>query len=78
MKRYAGLIRNRSIRNTDKKPYDNKSKSTGVYKSTIKMIQNNQSLRDAGILNNVLFVYAAGSNSEEDQANARKNAERSI
>ena len=78
MKRYAGLIRNRSIRNTDKKPYDNKSKSIGVYTSTIKMIQNNQSLKDAGILNNVLFVYAAGSNSEEDQDAARKNAERSI
>lgn len=38
MKRYAGLIQNRSIRNTDKKPYDNKSKSTGVFKTIIKTL----------------------------------------
>lgn len=54
-------------------------KSTGVYLSTIKMIQNNPSLRNAGILDNVAFVYAAGdSTKEEDRKAALKNAQRSI
>ena len=54
-------------------------KSTGVYLSTIKMIQNNASLRNAGILDNVAFVYAAGnSTKEEDKKAAVKNAQRSI
>lgn len=54
-------------------------KSTGVYLSTIKMIQNNASLRNAGILDNVAFVYAAGnSTKEEDRKAAVKNAQRSI
>ena len=53
-------------------------KSTGVYKTTIKMIQNNEELRNAGILDNVLFIYAAGSASEEDQKAAAENAKKSI
>ena len=46
-------------------------KTNGVFVQTIKMIKTSA----PDLLNNTFYVYAAGSDSREDQAAARKNAE---
>lgn len=46
-------------------------KTNGVFVQTIKMIKTSA----PDLLNNTFYVYAAGSDSKEDQAAARKNAE---
>ena len=56
----AGLTWIRNVRSIDKKLYDNKSKTTGVFEPTLKMLK---LLNDSELLKNVAVIHGANPDS---------------